>query len=137
VIDTRPEHDLCAWWTRCKRVRNDALSVRGAASSLAATRYLGRLERIVLRERDVQEEDATLVRRSGRAHDGRHPLVNVVTLGTGGAVAWRVEAYLSQLLLYSAAEKKVVSAQLSAWLVLCALLKSKSVLNRFKWCWCW
>jgi hypothetical protein len=29
-----------------------------------------------------------------------HPLVDVVALGTGGAVAWRVERYLGQLLLH-------------------------------------
>lgn len=45
-------------------------------------KHLGWLEWIVLRESDVEEEDATVVGGVGRTHDGRHPFVYVVTLGT-------------------------------------------------------
>ena len=41
---------------------------------------LGRLEGVLGSEVDVEEEDATLVRGAGRPEDGRHPLVQVVTL---------------------------------------------------------
>ena len=48
-----------------------------------AERHLGRLERVLRREVQVQEEDAALVHRPGRTQDRRHPLVNVVALGPG------------------------------------------------------
>ena len=45
--------------------------------------HLGRLEGVLWREVQVEEEDAALVHRPGRAQDRRHPLVDVVTLRTG------------------------------------------------------
>jgi hypothetical protein len=71
--------------------------------------YLGWLEGVVLREGDVQEEDATLVGGVGRAHDGGDPLEYVVALGACRAVARRVETYLCQLFLYSARKKRSVA----------------------------
>ena len=46
---------------------------------------LGRLEGVLRGEVDVEEEDAALVRGAGRPEDGRHPLVQVVTLGPRAA----------------------------------------------------
>ena len=46
---------------------------------------LGRLEGVLGGEVDVEEEDAALVRGTGRPEDGRHPLVQVVTLGPRAA----------------------------------------------------
>jgi len=74
----------------------------GRLARIAST-HLGRFERVLGRERDVEEEDAARVRRARRAHDGRHPLKEVVALGSGRAVAGRIEADLSELLLNPAA----------------------------------
>ena len=48
---------------------------------------------------DVEEEDSSLVCGAGRAEDGGHPLVQVVTLGPRAAVGRRVEGDLAELLL--------------------------------------
>ena len=45
--------------------------------------HLGRLEGVLRREVQVQEEHAALVHRPGRAQNRRHPLVDVVALGPG------------------------------------------------------
>ena len=65
-------------------------------------RDLGRLERIVGREVDVEEEDAARVGRVVRAHDRSLP-VELVSLvgGAGGAVGGRVPAQINQFFLDS------------------------------------
>ena len=40
-------------------------------------------EWVLRREVNIEEEDAAFVDGAGRAQDGRHPLVYVVTLGAG------------------------------------------------------
>lgn len=62
-------------------------------------RDLGRLERVVRRKVDVEEEDAAGVGRARGAEDRRDPLEDVVTLGARRAVAGRVERDLGELLL--------------------------------------
>ena len=61
---------------------NDALRVDVAVVNARAEGHLGRLEGVLGREVDVQEEDAALVHRTRRTQNGRHPLVNVVPLRT-------------------------------------------------------
>lgn len=68
--------------------------------------YLRRLERIVGREGDVEEEDASFVGRPGGAHDRRDPLEEVVVFRSGSAVARRIEGYLSKFLLDSEEKRK-------------------------------
>lgn len=46
---------------------------------------LGGLEGVVCREVDGKEEDASLVRRIGRAHDCRLPVEEVIADGAGAA----------------------------------------------------
>lgn len=62
-------------------------------------RDLRRLERVVGREVDVEEEDSPGVGRARRAQDCGDPLEDVVSLGAGRAVARRVEGDLGELLL--------------------------------------
>lgn len=47
--------------------------------------YLWGLERVVLGEVNVQKIDSGSVGRSTGSHDGRHPLVQVVTLGSSAS----------------------------------------------------
>lgn len=44
---------------------------------------LGGFERVVWREGDVQEEDASLVHGARRSQDGGPPLIDVVSFGAG------------------------------------------------------
>jgi len=60
---------------------------------------LGRLEGVVCGEVDIEKEDTALVHGAGRTQDGRHPLVQVVALGPGATVGWRVEGDGPELLL--------------------------------------
>ena len=62
---------------------DDALAVDVAVVDARAEGHLGRLEGVLRREVQVQEEHAALVHRPGRPQDRRHPLVNVVALGPG------------------------------------------------------
>ena len=62
-------------------------------------RHLRRLERVVCREVDGQEEDPALVWRLRRAHDGGLPVEQVVAHGTGAALGWRIAAKILKLLL--------------------------------------
>ncbi len=78
---------------------NDAVGVDVAVVNAGPEGDLGRLERVVVREVDVEEEDAAFVDGAGRPEDGRHPLVQVVTLRAGGAVRRRVEGDFGELLL--------------------------------------
>lgn len=48
------------------------------------------LERVVLRELDLQEEHSALVRRVGRTHDGGLPLKHVISSGSSGTVGGRI-----------------------------------------------
>lgn len=61
--------------------------------------HLGRLERVVGREVDVQEVHAAGVRAVLGAHDGRLPVEQVVAHGAGAAVSGRVAAQVLQLLV--------------------------------------
>jgi len=52
--------------------------------------YDGRLEGIVVREVNVDEEDAARVGRVLGPYDRAHPLADVVALGTRRHALWRV-----------------------------------------------
>jgi len=77
--------------------------------NLGCEGHLGGLERVVGREVDVQEEDATLVGRILRTHDRRLP-VELVSLvgGASGAVGGRVTTKVDQLLLDSFKRHNIV-----------------------------
>jgi hypothetical protein len=74
----------------------DALGV----VDLGSESDLRRLERVVGRESDGEEEDTARVRRVTGAHDRRLPLEHVVSSGTGragrGRVASEVEEFLCE-----------------------------------------
>ena len=70
--------------------------------NLGRERHLGRLERVVGREVDVQKEDALVIRRVLGAHDRRLPVEAVLLVrGAGQAVRGRVLAKVDELLLDS------------------------------------
>lgn len=62
---------------------DDPLAVDVAVVDPRPERHLGRLERILWGEVDVQEEDATFVHGAWRAEDRGHPLVQIVPLRAG------------------------------------------------------
>jgi len=59
------------------------------------------LERVVGGKVDGEEEDPSLVGTLWWAHDGGHPLIDVVAFGSSRAVGWGVQANFSQLFLNS------------------------------------
>jgi len=58
-----------------------------------------RLERIICRESNRKEKDATGVRGIAGSHDCRLPLEHIVTSGTGRAGRWGVTAEIVQFLV--------------------------------------
>lgn len=59
------------------------------------------LKWIVSWEVNIQEEDATRIRRVIRSHDSCLPMKHVITYGTSGAVCWGVFAEVDKLLVDS------------------------------------
>lgn len=68
--------------------------------------HLRRFERVLRRKIDVEEVYAVLVGRSGRAHNGRYPFVQVIAFWSCAAVARRVQADLRKFFLYSVSESE-------------------------------
>jgi len=58
---------------------------------------LGRFERILRGERDLQEEYPALVYGTGWSENGAHPVVDVVPLRSGAAVGRRIDRDLGEL----------------------------------------
>ena len=78
---------------------NHALAVHIAVVDPCPELDLGRLEGVICREVDVEEEHAALVHRARGAEDGGHPLVEVVSLGPSAAVWRRIQRDGAKLLL--------------------------------------
>jgi len=78
-----------------------SLRVDVAVVDACAEDDLRRFERILGGERDLEEEDATLVDGVWWTEDGSHPVVDVVAFGAGTAVWWRVDCYLGEFTLDS------------------------------------
>jgi len=76
-----------------------ALAVHVAVVDPGPELDLRRLEGVICREVNVEEEDAALVHRARGAENGRDPLVEVIPLGPRAAVGGRVQGDGAQLLL--------------------------------------
>lgn len=78
---------------------NGAVGIDVAMVDARAEYDLGALKGILDGEGNVEEEDATSIRRLFRTHNGRYPLKDVVALWTSTAVAWGIDTDVGQLLL--------------------------------------
>ena len=80
---------------------------------LGAKGDLRRFKGIVLCKSNIQKEDASRVWRVGRSHDCGDPFKKVISFGARRAIAWRVQAYLGELLLDSVSCKAAANVMLS------------------------
>ena len=85
---------------------DDPLTVDVAVVDPRSERHLGRLEGVLWREVNVEEEDASFVDGARWTENRRYPLVQIVALGAGTAVGRWIERDLGQLLLYPVAKRK-------------------------------
>ena len=80
---------------------------------LGAKGDLRRFKGIVLCKSNIQKEDASRVWRVGRSHDCGDPFKKVISFGARRAIAWRVQAYLGELLLDSVSCKAAANVMVS------------------------
>ena len=76
---------------------NRTLTVDVAVVDTGTEGHLRGLERIVLRELNLEEEDTSSIGGAFWPHDGTYPLIQVVTDGAGGAVTGGIECNLQSV----------------------------------------
>jgi hypothetical protein len=78
-----------------------ALIINVAVIYLSLELNLWRLKRIILWKLYLQEENATLIRRVRRTHNGRLPFEQIIPCRTSAAIGWWVIPEVGQFLVDS------------------------------------